>query len=180
MQKFPGPCHFSANAGSLTHCTTRELPSIMFYLQVYLISCNVGKKYVSIGKWSSHCGSLITSTTSIHEDMGSIPGFTQWVKDQALPWLWCRSQMRLGSGVAVAVPQAGSCSSDSTPSLGTSICHGAALKSKKRKKDAYIKFYQLKVDDYQPDKLSKAKDENKIKVDILRPHALVSLYLQIV
>ena len=36
------------------------------------------------------------------------------------PELWCRSQMWLGSGVAVAV--AGSCSSDSTPGLGTSIC----------------------------------------------------------
>ena len=34
--------------------------------------------------------------------------------------LWCRSLTRLGSQVAVA--QAGSCSSDSTPGLGTSIC----------------------------------------------------------
>ena len=38
---------------------------------------------------------------------------------------------RLGSCVAVAVVQAGICSSDWTPSLGTSICAGAALKSKK-------------------------------------------------
>ena len=37
--------------------------------------------------------------------------------------LWCRSQMQLISCVAVAVAQAGSCSSDSTPSVGTSICH---------------------------------------------------------
>ena len=37
--------------------------------------------------------------------------------------LWCGSQTWLRSCVAVAVAQASSCGSDSTPSLGTSVSH---------------------------------------------------------
>ena len=75
---------------------------------------------------SSHCGSVVTNPTSIHEDVCLIPGLSQWVEDPALPntELWCRSHMWLGSGVAVAVVYARSCSSsNSTPSLDASICH---------------------------------------------------------
>ena len=43
--------------------------------------------------------------------------------------------MRLGSGVAVAVVQAGSCSSSSTPSLETSIGHRFGPKKTKRKEE---------------------------------------------
>ena len=39
---------------------------------------------------SSHCGSVVMSLTGIHEDMGSIPGLTENVKDMALLWLWHR------------------------------------------------------------------------------------------
>ena len=53
--------------------------------------------------------------------------------------LWCRSQMQLGPQVAVATVQAGSYSSDSTPHLESSICHGCSpKKTKKKKEKTYI------------------------------------------
>ena len=61
----------------------------------------------------------LTNPTRIHEDAGSIPGLTWRVGDPVLPW---------------AVAQAGSCSSDSTPSLRTSICCGCSPKKWKEKK----------------------------------------------
>ena len=46
--------------------------------------------------------------------------------------LWCRLQTWLGSGVAAAVVLAGSCSSDLTPCLGTSICFGCCPRPPKK------------------------------------------------
>ena len=34
--------------------------------------------------WSSLCASVATNPTSIHEDVGLLPGLTQWIKDPAL------------------------------------------------------------------------------------------------
>ena len=54
--------------------------------------------------------------------------------------------MQLRADVAVAVVYAGSYSSDSTLSLGTSICHGCALKRKK--KNIYIYIYHKSYGKY--------------------------------
>ena len=51
--------------------------------------------------------------------------------------LWCRSQTWVRSGVAVAMAEASTCSSDSTPSLGTSICLGCGPKKTHTKKRYY-------------------------------------------
>ena len=47
--------------------------------------------------------------------------------------------MWLGSGVAVAVVQAGSYSSDETPSLGTSICCQCGPKKQQTNKQTNLK-----------------------------------------
>ena len=61
--------------------------------------------------------------------------------------LWCSLQTQLGSHIAMAVAQAGSYSSDSTPSLGTSIRHGYGPKKtkdqKKKKKKDVVKIYTM-------------------------------------
>ena len=54
----------------------------------------------------------------------SLSGFKDSALLQAVAWVTG------GSGIAVAVAWASSCSSDSTPSLGISICHGCGPKKK--------------------------------------------------
>ena len=83
---------------------------------------------------SSCCGAVESKPTSIHEDVRLIPGLAQWVKDWYCCELWCRSQTWLRSRVAVAVAWVSSCSSNSAPSLGTSICHRYGPKKQKPNK----------------------------------------------
>ena len=100
--------------GSVNHCTTTGTPTMHFnkanvqclhpsklILGDFLkIQNNLWKRqtiswYIhqegriilkSIRIGSSHCGAVETNPTSIHEDEGSIPGLSQWVRDPALPW----------------------------------------------------------------------------------------------
>ena len=53
--------------------------------------------------WSSHCGAAEMNLTSNCEVAGLIPGLVQWVKDPRCHELWRRSQIQLGSDIAVAV-----------------------------------------------------------------------------
>ena len=59
--------------------------------------------------------------------------------------LWCRLQTRLGSRVAVALAWACGYSSDSTPSLGTSICRGSSPRNSKKtkKKKNLLNYYSF-------------------------------------
>ena len=77
---------------------------------------------------NSGCGSAVMNLTSIQEDTGSIPGLTQWVEDLAV----VRLQIPLRSGMALAVAVVGSCSSNMTSSLGTSIYHRCSHKKQKK------------------------------------------------
>ena len=56
------------------------------------------------------------------------------LKIHSVAAMWCRSQRWLGSCVAVAVVQAGSYSSDSTPDLGNSVCCKYGPEKEKEKK----------------------------------------------
>ena len=71
------------------------------------------------------------SPTGTHEDavqsLASLSGLKIW----HCPKLRRRLHMQLRSCDAVAVVKAGSCTSDWTPSLGTSLCHKCHPKKSK-------------------------------------------------
>ena len=80
-------------------------------------------------------------------------------------WMWLRS------GVAVAVASAGSCCSNQTPSLGTSICHGCGPTKKKKKK----KKKTVRSASWDPGKPPTAPPPTVAWVDILAEVSLMCL-----
>ena len=98
--------------------------------------------------------------TRNHEVAGSTPAFAQWIKDRPhCSELWYRLHIWLRSGVAVAMAVAGRCSSDSSPSLGTSICHRFGPKKQKKKKKKEKKKKKKK----EKEKEEKEKEKEKKK-----------------
>ena len=61
----------------MLHEVSKPLKS-EYYNSIYIKTSEIQKK-------SSHHGSTVKNPNSIHEDVGSIPGLTHWVKDPALP-----------------------------------------------------------------------------------------------
>ena len=96
----------------------------------YLLKCLPIKKKK---RGSSRYGSAETNLTSMGIQVRSLASFSG-LRIQCCHNLWCTSQIQLRSCVAMAVAKASSCTSNSTPSLGTSICHGYSSKKTEKKK----------------------------------------------
>ena len=59
----------------------------MVRVEEYIIDgslLNKTRDYLFTSAWISRCVLAVMNPTSIHEDAGSIPSLTQWVKDPAL------------------------------------------------------------------------------------------------
>ena len=69
---------------------------------------------------NSHHGSADINPPRICEDAHSMPASFSRIRIRGCPELCCRSQMQLGSHIALAMAEACSCTSDMTSSLGTS------------------------------------------------------------
>ena len=120
-------CHGCGNAGSFNQlCWAGDQTHVLdgvpaaAGLAVYLQHQDAGSGPAQWVKGSSVgvpvVAQWLTNPTSIHEDEGLIPGLVQYVADMA----WIPNCCGCGVG--------GSYSSDLTPSLGTSICHGCGPK----------------------------------------------------
>ena len=122
-----------------------------------LLNLHIGEKTRYISTWTNHMSwNLREFLLWLSRLRTQLVSMRMWVRFLALlsglrVWcchdLRCRSKIQLRSGmvVAVAVAVASSCSSNSTPSLGTSICHSCGPKNQKKKKRKYTFSFYLKA-----------------------------------
>ena len=131
---FLGPTRFQARGKFWRYYISPNCHAIIWNVHIYVpITYTTFLKIQHI-KGRSCFRSVVMNPINIHENVGLIPGPLSGLRIRCCHELQCRSQIWLGSCVAVTVAKAISCSSDSPPSLGTSICCRCALKRKKERK----------------------------------------------
>ena len=86
----------------------------------------------------SHCGTAEVNPVMNYEVAGLNPGLAQWVKDLALPLAVVYVTDMAQSRHCCGCDMAGAYSSDSAPSLGTSMCCECGPKKQKKKKKEIV------------------------------------------
>ena len=87
-------CHFMPSVSVLP-------PSLSFNNHCDIGPTQITQDNLPISRsltWSFHCGWAVMNPTTIHENVGSIPGPAQWVKFPASPW----SATAVSSGADIA------------------------------------------------------------------------------
>ena len=62
-------------------CGVKRCQSVKTYRDCKDLGLPLNCIHKNAHAWSSRCGATETNSTSIHEDVGSIPGLAQWVGD---------------------------------------------------------------------------------------------------
>ena len=107
----------------LSHFPSRKPPLLssrwlVLPLLEYLNVISKKKTKLEFPLWLSRLRTWLVSMRMWVPSLASFSGLRIWYCHK----LWCRSQMWLGFCIAMTVTSAGSCSSNSTPGLGTSMC----------------------------------------------------------
>jgi len=126
-----GTCNLMVPSQICFHCTTTGTPLILYYIfECDLKHSQYKKEMVDVPTVAQQKRIWLVSKRMRVWSLGSLSG----LGIQHCRELWCRSQTWLGSCVAMAVAQASSCSSDSTPGVELPYAMGVAPKRKEKKK----------------------------------------------